>query len=60
MANRLIGYLQESHKELKKVVWPSKQEVTRHTILVIALSLGMAVFLGAVDLILNYILGLIV
>ena len=49
MVKKLIEYLKGSQHELRKVVWPTKKEVTRNTILVIVFSLGMAVFLGAVD-----------
>ena len=37
--------------ELRKVTWPTRQEATRLTILVIAVSLAMGLLLGAVDLI---------
>jgi len=35
--------------ELKKVVWPTRQETTRLTLIVIGLCLVMGVILGAVD-----------
>jgi len=44
-----IQFLKEARAELTKVVWPSKKETIRITIGVIALSLAVAVFLGAVD-----------
>ena len=50
---KLFKYINESRKELKKVVWPSKKEVTRHTILVIIISLVVAIFIGLSDYILN-------
>lgn len=53
MANRLITYLKESREEMKKVVWPSRQETIRHTGLVIGLTLGVALFLGVMDFLLN-------
>lgn len=59
MINKFIEYIKGSQQELKKVVWPTKKEVTRNTILVIVFSLGMAVFLGAVDFILTYIVEVI-
>lgn len=58
--SKLINYLKASQQELKKVIWPTKKEVTRLTILVIAISLGVAVFLGAVDYILTIALDLII
>jgi len=47
--NKLTQYILESKTELKKVIWPTKKQTTNHTLLVIGFSLGMAIFLGAVD-----------
>ncbi len=44
-----IQFIKEARAELTKVVWPSRKETIRITIAVIALSLSVAVFLGAVD-----------
>lgn len=52
---RLFNYIKGSQQELKKVVWPTKKEVTRNTIIVIIFSLSVAAFLGAVDYILSVI-----
>lgn len=46
---KIKDYLVESYKELRKVSWPTKQETTNHTIAIIGISLGMAVFLGSLD-----------
>lgn len=51
--NKLVRYFIEAKTELEKVSWPSRQEVVRSTLLVIGLSIGMAVFLGALDFGLN-------
>ena len=48
---RLTNYLKTSYQELQKVVWPSKKEVVNHTLLVIGISLGVAVFLGRIEFI---------
>ena len=47
--NKFIEYIKESKIELKKVIWPSKKDVTRHTLIVIGVSLGVALFLGIFD-----------
>ncbi|MFH1457430.1 MAG: preprotein translocase subunit SecE [Patescibacteria group bacterium] len=49
MFNKLIQYIKDSKRELKKVVWPSKKEVKNHTLLVIGFSLAVAFFLGMAD-----------
>jgi preprotein translocase subunit SecE len=53
--NRLTNYLRGSYHELRKVVWPTKKETTNHTLLVIGISLGVAVFLGALDFLLTWL-----
>jgi len=49
MANPLISYIKESKEELKKVTWPSRQQVIRDTLVVIGISAVIAVFFGAID-----------
>lgn len=49
MANKLISYFKESKDELKKVIWPSRSETVKYTLLVMAISVGMAIFLGILD-----------
>ncbi|MFA4936882.1 MAG: preprotein translocase subunit SecE [Patescibacteria group bacterium] len=53
MPNKLTNYFKQSIEELKRVVWPTKKETTQHTLLVIGISLGVAIFLGALDYIFN-------
>ncbi len=49
----LLRYFRESRDELRKVVWPSRRDLVRYTLIVIGFSLFMAIFLGAVDFILT-------
>ena len=56
MAFNLVNYVRESKDELKKVVWPTRSETTRHTVMVVAISLAVAAFLGTIDYVLNYFL----
>jgi len=56
MANKVITYVKESKDELKKVVWPSRKETIKYTVLVIGISFGVAFFLGALDFGLNIVL----
>jgi len=56
----LIAYGQESIKELRKVVWPSRQESTQMTLYVFAFVVVMALFLWLTDKTLEWVLyGLI-
>ena len=50
---KFFTYLQESRAELKKVVWPSAKQGRDHTLVVIAVSLAVAAFLGSMDFILE-------
>jgi preprotein translocase subunit SecE len=46
---RLIAYGRDSVKEVRKVVWPTRQEATQMTGYVFAFVLVMAIFLWATD-----------
>jgi len=52
--NKLITYVRDSVGEMKKVTWPTKKQVINYSIVVIALSLGVAIFFGILDYILNW------
>lgn len=54
--NKLTNYLRESYQELKKVVWPTRQETINHTLIVIGISLGVAAFLGVLDFLITWVL----
>jgi preprotein translocase subunit SecE len=45
----IITYVRESKEELKKVTWPSRDEVTSFTIVVVVTLLVISFFLWAVD-----------
>jgi len=47
--NKIIAYIKGSYQEMRKVVWPTKREITKHTLLVIGISLCVAAFIGAFD-----------
>ncbi len=48
--NKAIEFIKESYTELRKVTWPSRQEVINYTVTVIFISIVVAVFLGALDM----------
>jgi preprotein translocase subunit SecE len=49
----LWGYVQGSRTELRKVVWPSKQESIQTTLMIAVVVLIMALFLSGVDWLLS-------
>jgi preprotein translocase subunit SecE len=59
MIERLKTFLQETRTEIKKVTWPTKQELKDSTRVVIIASFLLTVFIGAVDQILSRIVKLI-
>lgn len=48
-------YIREVWSELQKVVWPSRQDTTRLTLLVIAVSVAVGILLGLIDLAFNQV-----
>ncbi len=54
--NRFVQFYRETTAELRKVVWPTREEATRLTGIVIAVVVAMAIFLGAIDALLTQIL----
>jgi len=53
MATTPVVFLKEVQDELKKVVWPTRDEVIRLTFVVVAVSLVVGLFLGGIDFILT-------
>lgn len=47
--NRLVRYLRETRSELRKVVWPTRQEAINLTVIVVAVLVTMAAILGLID-----------
>ncbi|HKC14754.1 MAG TPA: preprotein translocase subunit SecE [Patescibacteria group bacterium] len=57
---RAASFLSEVQEELKKVVWPTRDEVIRLTITVILISLIVGLFLGGVDFVLTKLLETVI
>ncbi len=55
-----LNFFSEVKDELKKVVWPTKDETIRLTGIVIGISVVVALFIGAADYIFTMLLGLII
>jgi preprotein translocase subunit SecE len=54
IASQLTAYFKGANEELRKVVWPTKEETIRSTMAVIAVSLAVAAFFWVLDLVFNY------
>ena len=44
-----VVFLQETYQELRKSVWPSREETARLTLVVIVLAIAAGFFLGGLD-----------
>ena len=53
---QFVQYLKDAYVELKKVVWPTKKQTRNYTIVVIAMSIGVALFFSVLDNLFNFIL----
>lgn len=53
MKNKIIGFFTDIVKEMKKVTWPKREELKESTMVVILTSLIFAVFVYAVDKLIN-------
>ncbi len=49
IATKITDYFKGSFSEMKKVVWPTRKQTIRYSAIVIAMSIGMAVFFGVLD-----------
>lgn len=57
MPNRIVTFVKEARVELKKVTWPTREQTVRYTVAVIAMSAVMALYLGGLDFLFQFILN---
>ena len=57
---KLTEYIKETRAEMVHVTWPSRKQAISYSIVVIALSVGVAFFLGLFDYIFSRLLTLFV
>ena len=55
--DNILQFLKEVRHELSKVAWPTKGQVVQYTVVVVAISLAVAVFLGVLDFIFEWLLN---
>ena len=58
--SRLGNYLRDTAAEMKHVSWPTQTQTIVYTVLVIAISAVVALFLGAFDYLFTQLLDLII
>lgn len=58
MLEKIRTFLREVRAEMEKVTWPGRPEVQAATVVIIVLVILVAAFIGAVDFVINRILGL--
>jgi preprotein translocase subunit SecE len=56
---RLQNYIRDVILELKKVTWPTREELRGATVTVIIFTLVCSVFVGVVDFALGYVVRLV-
>ena len=54
-----IDFVRDVRSELRKVAWPSQRETVNLTVVVIALSVAVGMFLGGVDVVFQELFRLV-
>jgi len=58
--NRIVAYLKETQAEIRKVHWPTRKEARNLTSVVLAVTVGMSIFLNGVDNLFSWLVSLVV
>jgi preprotein translocase SecE subunit len=53
--SRITGFLREAWQELKKVNWPTPEQARNLTILVVAISFAVGVFITVFDFVFGWV-----
>lgn len=59
MKERIVTYFSETRTELRKVTWPTREELKQSTRVVIVATILVTVFIGIVDQILGRVIKLV-
>jgi preprotein translocase subunit SecE len=57
---RIRRFVEESYSELKKVVWPTREQVRNLTVLVFVISASIGVYIGFFDFLWSQVLQFLV
>ena len=55
--NAIIRYFQETRAELRKVTWPTREQAKNLTLIIVAVTVSMALFLGLLDALFQEVAG---
>ena len=58
-SNRIVDYLRGTRTELRKVVWPTRDEAMNLTAVVLLVTVVMTLILGGIDYVFTIVLNLI-
>jgi len=56
----ILGFFQDAQVEVRKVVWPTREETTQTTLIVIAVVVIVSVILWLLDMFLGWSVGLLI
>lgn len=60
MATKPLTYLKEVKTEMQRVSWPTRQEATRLTLIVVGVTVVVAVLIGTFDFIFTKLMAVII
>ena len=60
IGQQISTYFTGALEEVRKVTWPTKKQTINYSIVVVAMSIGVAIFFGVLDKFFNYLLGLLI
>ncbi|MGQ9465153.1 MAG: preprotein translocase subunit SecE [bacterium] len=58
--NKILEYIKNIYLEMRRVTWPTKNELVNSTIVVIAISIFVALVIFVLDRIFTTLLGIII
>lgn len=57
---KIADFFREAKAEMLKVNWPTKNQTINYTLLVVAVSIAVAIFLGGLDYLFGFILKIFI
>jgi preprotein translocase subunit SecE len=58
--SKLIAFLKDVKVELSRVSWPTRRQTARYTLIVLAVSVVLGIYLGGLDFIYSRLLNLLI